>query len=460
MVIAALTSLAITTLVFADWVAALLGGIAVIVLSCLENEPFILTLIFLSPVGWLLNVHAPVKNVLVAVRIVVVAVFFLSRMWCGPWDGSRIFRSPITKASLLFFFVAFVSCPLGGVGWSHESLRSLYDLASYVGFFLMLLVWVDSRRQLRKVLSVLLCSTMLAAAFAIIQEIAGGYTALWTSLSPSGEDVETWSGRAPSFLNYANSLAGYLNLILPLALAVCVLMKGRWRKLGAWTLALGTVALLSTQSIGGLGAFAAILVLAIFCFVATPQKRLLYLGGMCGAFCVLFLLKHALNPAHTQDSFGPDAAIRLLLWDTAWNLFLHSPTIGVGWGNFTGLYESYVQAFSSLIPPGVFAIHNIYLQLLAETGLVGFFSFFYLIIQTWRQARNQLRVSTDPFDAALAFGVLGALLSVLVHGTVDFFFQVSQQFGTLFWVLLALLVASRRLNARAGNGPAPVSSSP
>jgi hypothetical protein len=44
----------------------------------------------------------------------------------------------------------------------------------------------------------------------------------------------------------------------------------------------------------------------------------------------------------------------------------------------------------------------------------------------------------------LAFGVLGAILSVLLHGFVDFLFQVSPQFGTLFWALLALLVVSAR----------------
>jgi hypothetical protein len=33
----------------------------------------------------------------------------------------------------------------------------------------------------------------------------------------------------------------------------------------------------------------------------------------------------------------------------------------------------------------------------------------------------------------------------LAHGFVDFLFQGSQQFAALFWVILALLVASARL---------------
>ena len=131
--------------------------------------------------------------------------------------------------------------------------------------------------------------------------------------------------------------------------------------------------------------------------------------------------------------------------------------MGVGWGNFVLLYGSDLSSFSALIPPGVFEVHNIYLQLLAETGLVGFVAFFYLVVQSWRQARRQLRSSLDFLDAALAFGVLGALLSVLVHGFVDFLFQVSPQFGTLFWVLLALLVASAELQGKSAVGRLGVS---
>lgn len=48
----------------------------------------------------------------------------------------------------------------------------------------------------------------------------------------------------------------------------------------------------------------------------------------------------------------------------------------------------------------------------------------------------------------MASGVLGAILTVLIHGFVDPLFRVSANFGTRFWVLLVLWVANGAFEAR------------
>jgi len=296
----------------------------------------------------------------------------------------------------------------------------------------------------------------MVAVFGVFQEIVGDYTSFWLFFNPPQEWFQPMEHRVPSLLNYSNSLAGYLNLVLPFGLACFALGKGKWRKLGGWTVGLGFIALVCTQSLGGLAAFCCVLVLAIFCFIRTQRRRVLLLAGVCALALGFYLAKETLNPAHVGDSVGFDAATRLLLWSTAWNLFVHSPIIGVGWGNFVELYGPYVSSFS-WIPSGVLEVHSIYLQLLAETGIVGFASFFLFLFRAVQQALHQLRCSAEILDKALAFGVLGGILTILVHGFVDFVFQVSPQFGTLFWMLLALLVVSDRIQSESALGKSGVS---
>jgi putative inorganic carbon (HCO3(-)) transporter len=427
---------------------AILVAATVLVLSATENEEFLLFIILATPFGWMLPASVPVRNLHVVLHGLVVVGFFAGRIWRGQLHIKHLFHPVVSWASLVFFCVTVAPTILVGEKSTHESVRADLDLVAYIGFYFVILAWVDSRERVRKVLYVLLFSTIVTALYAAYQELIGGFGSLWLYLYPPNDYFEMWEGRAASFLGNGNSLAGYLNLILPFALACYILGRGKWKVLGACTFVLGSFALLSTQSIGGLLGFFAILILAIFYFPRSTSKKLGLFVSLCALIGLYYLLRTVLNPNHTDEQLGTDALTRLTLWAVAWNLFTQSPVLGVGWGNFANLY-----VFDLPSAPGVLASHSLYLQLLSETGVVGFLSFLYFIVRSWFQAKLQFRSSRDFLDAALAFGVLGAILSVLVHGTVDFLFQVNAQFGTLFWVLLALLVASGQLQGKTENSP-------
>jgi O-antigen ligase len=391
-----------------------------------------------------------VRDVSVAFRSFVIVGFFVGRMLRGQLGVKALLRPALTKASLLFLCVATAAALLGIGDFTRESARALWTLFTSVGFYFVILSWVDSPQRTRRIFQVLLLSTIVTAAFAILQEIVGDYTSFWLFLHPPQDWFAPMEYRAPSFFANCNFLASYLNLVIPFSLACWVLGEGRWKRLGAWTTGFGVVALLCTQSLGGLVSFGGIVLLAILCFTENWKKRLSLLTAVCALAIGFYFAKETLNPAHEGAVFTYDQAIRLVLWGIAWDFFRHSPVLGVGWGNFVVLYGSYVSDIS-WIPEGQFEVHNIYLQLLAETGLVGFGAFSLLIFRAIQQAFRQLRCSVHTLEKALAFGALGAILSVLLHGFVDFFFQVSPQFSTLFWVLLALLVVGgKTLERKAG----------
>src|ERR1700739_4250056 len=233
------------------WSIALVGAVVVLVLSAAESEPFLLFIIFLMPLAWSMEVAGGSRDGACAVHFLVVVGFFLGRLCRGRVGLQWLVRSCPALASLYLIGAMVVSIVFVKGGWTHYSVSSLYRMGSFVGFFFLVLAWVDSPQRVRKILTVLLYSTIITAVFAILQEVVGGYTSFWLYLNPPDDFFQEWIGRSTSFLQHWNNLAGYLDLVLPFALACCVLGQGKWKKLGAWTLGLGVLALVSTQSIGG-----------------------------------------------------------------------------------------------------------------------------------------------------------------------------------------------------------------
>ena len=124
---------------------------------------------------------------------------------------------------------------------------------------------------------------------------------------------------------------------------------------------------------------------------------------------------------------------RLALWGTAGSMFLQDPVLGVGYGNYRSLYNDYLPG----VTPNQLDSHNLYFQFLAETGIIGFVAFFTMVILFARGALK-LAKSTDSGRRILGIAVGGALAATLIHGLVDYLFNVSPQFGALFWLVLAL----------------------
>lgn len=439
--------------VVANWTLAVCAALIIVALSAVENEPFLLCIVFLLPIGWSVKIDLPLGgkdarlDIATAVRLLVVGGFFLGRIWRGRLSIRRLLEPRLTRASLVLLAAALASVLVGTGGITYGSLKANVRLISYVAFYLFVLLWVNSRKRLRTVVVTILASTILVGAYGIIQEIVGDYTSLWLYLNPPEDWFLPMEHRVPSFLNYSTTLAGYLNLVLPFALACCILEKrgSSLKTLAPWSLGLGIAALAFTQTRAAMVAFGCVLVVTIVYFSKSWRRKVLLVFGVVVIGVAVSFLGNFLNPDHLSlnANGGEDIATRLLLWATALNLFFSAPFLGAGYGNFVELYGSYLPF--SWIPPGIFGVHNTYLQFLAETGLIGFTAFVYLLFHAVRQALHQLLHPVDVIDKILAFGVLGAILTMLIQGFVDFMFSVSPPFGTLFWTMLALLVVSGRM---------------
>jgi O-antigen ligase len=188
--------------------------------------------------------------------------------------------------------------------------------------------------------------------------------------------------------------------------------------------------------------FSCILLVGILLLIPKSRTRILILCSAITLGVGFYVAVVATGEAHLGLSDLSSGASRIFLWGVAWQLFAGSPIHGVGWGNFQVLYGTYIDP--SLVAANQYGVHNTYLALLAETGVLGFFAFIVLLFVGFRESYRHFRTAQDAFARSLGFGVIGALVALLVQGFVEF--QIAfTQFGVLFWMLLALLVISGRL---------------
>jgi O-antigen ligase len=115
---------------------------------------------------------------------------------------------------------------------------------------------------------------------------------------------------------------------------------------------------------------------------------------------------------------------RLILWGDGINLFQRYPLFGTGYNTFPDYSSTYQVA------------HNSYIQILAETGILGYFFYIFLIFITIIQLRRASNLKKEAL-VATDRAYLGACFSSLVGYLTSCYF-LSRQYNAVFYVLFAL----------------------
>ena len=163
------------------------------------------------------------------------------------------------------------------------------------------------------------------------------------------------------------------------------------------------------------------LVLALVWVRVVREKGFLILAGSAVALCLITLLMptdfyervSTIAPAieRQQDTFG----VRMRLWNVAMRMIQERPVFGVGPGNFSIGAQRYIHGDVRLI--GLSA-HNAYVEVAAETGLVGAGLFVGILLSALAQTRRALRVarSVGAKDVEM-FAIMNeiALVALAVH---------------------------------------------
>ncbi len=124
---------------------------------------------------------------------------------------------------------------------------------------------------------------------------------------------------------------------------------------------------------------------------------------------------------------------------TAWRAWLSAPILGHGAGVFEDLFFMFR---TSMLKVFYDHAHNDYLEILAETGITGLFCFVAAIFWALANVFQKIKKRKSRFAKNYAWAATIGVLAMLLHGIVDFDFQIPANLTTFFAMLAVAQVAA------------------
>ncbi len=310
---------------------------------------------------------------------------------------------------------------------AENGLQSAKEIAKWLEFVAVYWMAINSFREPRK-LALFLCALVLGG---LVETVIGAAQVV-LRLGPPEFLIGGLILRAYGTFGQPNPFAGYLNLVLPILVGMALFAGSRWLKFGSWLAAGGiAVVMVTTLSRGAwLGFSVALLVMGI---VASRRLAVwIWLGLLAVAIAILaavfgvipfgatgrvlaaFGLSGVSLDSVTAENFS--AVQRLAFWQAGLNMFTNNPVLGVGIGNYIEGYPKFAaQGWETVLGHA----HDYYLNMAAETGVIGLAAYLALLGSAFKQVAWSVRAAPPGVWYGVALGLLGSLTALSIHNLVD-----------------------------------------
>jgi O-antigen ligase len=152
----------------------------------------------------------------------------------------------------------------------------------------------------------------------------------------------------------------------------------------------------------------------------------------------------------TADDQGA-AESRIPLIENALRIIGDNPILGAGANNYALLYDQYPVEITEE-DEWRYTVHNKYLLVWAETGIVGLAAFLGFLFSALRQGWQCWRVGAR-WLSSVALALCCGLIAQMIHMMLELYNDRPQVQG--MWLIAGLLVAMNLMDREADNGAKP-----
>jgi O-antigen ligase len=365
--------------------------------------------------------------------------------------GLERLRLPSSEVALVLALALTMVVSTANSADASAGVQRLMLLVKDAPFMLLMLVLLDRMEWLRRAVWAAVIAFGGLGALASFQQLTDSYARTYFGFSTAQVDQ---GGLIRSAGPLTTDWFGWeLVPVTVLALYLALGAQKRNIRILAWSL-------FGASLLGLYFSFARASLIAI-CFALLlsallRRVRPVTLGigiAVCVAALMLFLPATAKNRlVQTIAPFrgegvanASDASVRYRAGENlaAVDMFLNHPYLGVGPGNYPVLYTKYSQTIALDPRPEGRHPHNMYLEYLAETGLVGCLLILAFVGLALRGAWRARSVFSGR-DRLLAEGVFVALVGFFING----FFLHPSGYSRYLWLVLGLGLVCGRLAKR------------
>jgi O-antigen ligase len=354
----------------------------------------------------------------------------------------RVFSHP----GFLWVLVAFISWASISATWAEDSgavVETVIRYAPNAMLFLIVFSAVRTRDQAQLLVGAFVVGALISAAYGLV--------------APADPEV---SERLSGSVGNANETAAALVAAGVLAAALAFTLRDQpLLRIGALAAApFLAYGLFLTLSRGGLVALAAVLVAGVV-FAGRWRLVAVLIALVAAMGAVVYFAAFAPETARERVTTIEGGTGREDVWKVGWRMVEAQPLRGIGAGNFPNSSVHYLLEPGAILRDDFIVdtpkvAHNMYLEVLAELGVVGLALFLTVLGFSLTCAVKAIRAFKRGGDVQME--ILSRALLVALVGLLAADFFGSRQFSKQLWLLLSLapaLLAIARAQLEASEAP-------
>ncbi len=308
---------------------------------------------------------------------------------------------------------------------------------AFMIFYFVIINTVKTKNQLLGILKVFVLSGGIVCLYGILQYIFGwNVNQAWMD-EEMFEDIKM---RIYSTLENPNVLGEYILLVLPVCISLMWTAKKAWAKI-------------VYAGLSGIMGVALILTFSRGCWIGIMASAAVFVTFVCGKLWGLTLIALPVIPMILPESIinrflsigdmkDSSTSYRVYIWMGTLLLLKDFWLSGIGPGTeaFTQVYPFY--SYSAIVAPHS---HNLFLQILVESGILGISSFILLMFLFIKNSVSGYLAfgKGNPFSVVIV-GIASGILGFMVQGLFDNCFYNYRVF-MIFFTVIALGIAASKI---------------